>query len=90
MRKANGWTSTTATDTQTTIPGFRKRSYHPLIRVGGFVAIVLGIWLIVQNLRSFGVSGTVLPVGELAGTLVLTIFVLLLIAMFVFELVPGR
>lgn len=90
MRKTNGWRSTTTTKSQTTIPGFRRTSYHPLIRVGGFVAIILGIWVIAQNLRSFAVAEAPLAVGELAGTLGLTVLVLLLIAMFVFEQVPTR
>jgi hypothetical protein len=74
--------------TETKIPGFRKTSYHPLARVGGFVAALFGVWLIAQDVLALTSIGATLTLRELFATLVLAVFVVLMIVMFVFEVAP--
>lgn len=82
-------TGTTKPTTETKIPGFRKTSYHPLVRVGGFVAALFGVWLIAQDILTLTTIGTTLTVGQLFVTLLLAVFVVLMILMFLFEVAPA-
>lgn len=81
---------TTRTETETKIPGFRKTSYHPLVRVIGFVVSLIGIWLIAQDILSLATVGATLTLHELVMTLLLAVVVTLMIVMFVFEVSPVR
>jgi hypothetical protein len=60
-----------------TIPGFKQKTYHPVIRLGGFVAIIVALWVIVNS-------------TELITSVVLALLIAMLVLMFVFNRVPAR
>jgi hypothetical protein len=72
-----GGNSTAMNARNGTIPGFKQKTYHPVIRLGGFVAIIVGLWVIFSS-------------TELITSVVLALLIAVMILMFVFNLAPTR
>jgi hypothetical protein len=60
-----------------TVPGFKQKTYHPVVRLGGFVAIIVGLRVIMTGV-------------DLITSVLLALLIAVMILMFMFNLTPTR
>jgi uncharacterized membrane protein len=56
-----------------TVPGFKRKTYHPVVRLGGFVAIIVGLWVIMTGV-------------DLITSVLLALLIAVMVLMFMFNL----
>lgn len=59
------------------VPGFKQKTYHPVVRLGGFVAIIVGLWVIISGV-------------DLITSVLLALLIAAMVLMFMFNLTPMR